>query len=646
MSNADGLRRAVRRISGGFILIVAAHLVLAASPQTKSLEMGLTWVVDQTTRLAKLTIAPGAYLMAPDGYSLTMTVNGVETGLRPGAYTGDILLNVTEVNAIKFSDTISHDFRQALYLDQSGIVAIKSVLPAAGKYSLSNEVLTGLRVRSTGENFNGIYVAGGSYTIRGASIDLTGNGGDDFAGYGAAVMSAGKDTRLVVDGARIRTRGVVRTAAVADKGSHLIVKNSDLKALGGTLPPDYIPNTALGLMKNVPWLLGVSGNNRATNLLGDNTTATYINSSIAAEDWGVLSVDASSNTRLTAINSKIQITGNSGYGTYAIGNSVNSFYGCDIRVPDYAAIIVGGHVIYGASTPAILSRLNGELNLGLSPDELRSLRQRPTTVHSGRFGLMIWGDATVKISDDTTFDTAQSTFLIKRAAASIDVDGSNGARLNPGNGIIVQVMETDNPGPVVLNGRRLTIGVYHEPKFPAIRASDFDLTASHSTDVIANLHKINLSGSFYNAARGAVPVPAAAAAGASSPAPGAATIVAPPVGRNLVLNVEDSSVTGVISASVSRHSVDTITAQQYRQLGEVTNTPEPAINNGVIVTLRSSTWAVTGKSYLTSLSIDGGSKIEAANGYQLVMTVDGRAAQPTPGTYQGLIMMDLSRITH
>ncbi len=622
-------------------VISAACPTLQAATLSKSLEPGITWVVEQTTPMRRLTIAPGALVTAPLGHSVTMTINGVETGLRPGSYAGDILLTVTDANEITFkamNATLVHNFRQAVCLDQNGLAVHKSVLAAAGKYALVDDVLTGIKISSVGENFNGIFVAGGSYTVKGATITLDGNGGDDFAGFGAALMSTGPETRLVVDGANIRTHGAIRTAAVADKGSHLIVKNSALRADAGTLPADYIPNTGLGLMKNVPWMLGITGNNRATNLLGDSTTATYINSSISAEEWGALSVDFSTNTRLTAINSTVRITGRSGYGTYAIGNSTNAFYGSQIVVPDYAAIVVGGHVIYGASTQQNLAQLNSELQLGLSATELSALPQRPTSIHSGRFGIMIWGDATVKIADDTTFDTAQTTFLIKSAAAQIDLEGSRGARLTPKNGVLLQLMETDNPGVVVQNGQRLTIGVYHEPKTPPPRANDFDLAALHATDVIANFSNIQLWGDFYNAARGANPQVLSSAATPGGP-PGAK---APPAGRNLILNFDHAGIVGIITSSVAHHSLDTITAEDYRQLGEVTNTPASAINNGVVVSLIHSTWTVTGESHLTNLKIGDNSSVRAPQGATIKMSVDGRPTALDKGSYTGQIDLALS----
>jgi hypothetical protein len=598
----------------------------ADAPSSRSIGPGLTWVLDKTTALKSLTLAPGAYIMAPQGYSVTMTVNGVETGMRPGRYSGNVQLVVTAANTIKFNDALIHDFRQALYLDKTGVVAEKSVLAAAGKFALNDGTLTGARVKSVGESFNGIYVADGRYTVKGVNIDLQGNGGNDFAGYGAAIMAAGAGTTLVVDGAKIVTRGAIRTAAVADKGAHLIVKHSTLVANAGILPSDYIPNSALGTMKNVPWMLGLVGNNRATNLLGDNSTAAYINSTLVAEEWGVLSVDASQNTKVTAINSNISITGKSGYGTYSLGNSTNSFYGSSISVPDYGAIVVGGHLVFADSDPATVGRLNNEMQLGLGAAEIAALPTANTSVLSKRFGVLVWGDATIDISGNSRFDTGESVFLVKSAKAEISVDGARGAQLRSRNGVLLQLMETDNPGAVTVNGKRLTVGVYREPQSPAEKVAGFDIGSAHDSDVNAKFSNIALSGNFYNAFRGGV----VAAAGPGGP---------PPAGRNLVLTLENATLAGVVSATTARHAVSTITALEYQQLGEITNTAAAAVNNGVIVTLNNSTWTVTGTSYLSGLNIGAGSKLAAPAGASLSLTVDGVPTAISAGRYRGDIVL-------
>ena len=47
---------------------------------SKVVATGETWIVTQTTRLSKLTVAPGGIIAAPEHKNVTLTVNGVETG--------------------------------------------------------------------------------------------------------------------------------------------------------------------------------------------------------------------------------------------------------------------------------------------------------------------------------------------------------------------------------------------------------------------------------------------------------------------------------------------------------------------------------------------------------------------------------------
>ncbi len=654
---------------------VAALLLTAGAwadgSATRSVAAGATWTVSETTRLETLDIAPGATVAASSGRSLTLTVNGVETALAPGHYAGDVRLTPTEPNIVRFGAgmpggaEVAHHFRQAVYLDASGLVAAKSVLAAAGKAQLAGNVLGGARVRSVGENFNGIYVAGGRYTLAAPELDIAGNGGNDFAGYGAALMSTGKGTTLVVDRARVRTHGAIRTAVIADGGSNLIVKNSDIAAREGVLPADYVSNVSPGKMKDAPWMLGIRGNCRATNLLGNDTNATYINSSIAAEGWGVLSIDNSYNTHLTTINSRIRITGRSGYGSYAIGNSLNAFYGSTFDVPDYGVIITGGNAVFGASAPATLQRLNTELKLGLGTSELAAIKRRPTVLRSRRFGVMWHGDGSVKVGDDTVIDTGMSTFLVKGASAKIDLDGTGGARLRAGNGVIVQVIDNDDPGPGMVDGVMVNNGVFREPTAAPEKIADFDVGKAHDSDVVATLTGISLAGNFYNAIRGGVSMggapegmgslgPGGMGGGAGGPGGPGAGDGGPPTGmmmggpkpasRNMVVKLVNSKLAGVISASTAKHRKDAIGVEDYQLLGVVTNTPGAAINNGVLVELDHSTWTVTGTSYLTSLTIGADAQVAAPKGRKVTLKVNGQERPLAAGNYQGALVLEVAPI--
>ena len=332
-------------------------------------------------------------------------------------------------------------------------------------------------------------------------------------------------------------------------------------------------------------------------------------------------------------NSHIAISGKSGYGTYSIGTALNSFYGSDIKVPDYGAVITGGNVIFGASNPETVARLNTELKLGLTAAELASITTTQSSVKSDRFGVMVWNQNptesnTLKIMDGTVFETGEAVIVDRGAAAVIDVDGSKGAQLKSGNGIILQMMDLDKAPSVVANGKSSTTGVYHELPVPAVKVKDFDVTLSHTSDVSANFNQIALKGDFYN--------------GISASSVGAPNST-PPSGKNLVLKFDQSSITGVITASVARHSKDPLTSADYKLVSEVKNTPGAAVNNGVIVSLFRSTWTVTGTSYLTCLTIGDGSSVAAPKGSKLILTVDGVAKPVKAGAYQGAIVLTVEK---
>ena len=100
----------------------------------------------------------------------------------------------------------------------------------------------------------------------------------------------------------------------------------------------------------------------------------------------------------------------------------------------------------------------------------------------------------------------------------------------------------------------------------------------------------------------------------------------------------------MISASTSQHRQSTISAEDYRLLGVVTNTVGPVVNHGVIVSLEAgSTWKVTGTSYLSSLTIGADSQVKGTHGTAVTMTVDGVPTALVPGgTYTGDIVLTTS----
>ncbi len=634
--------------TGGTLLFASVGASAATSRRPTediTVEPGQTYVVPQTIRLHRLTVEPGGSIVAPSGYSLTLTVDGIETGQKltstsatdtaivPGTYLGNVVLTVAQANPVAWQG-LTFPFRQALYVDSGGVESAKSVFAAVRGGRVTNTSAENIKILSSGEAFDGVYVSDATYALRRPTIELDGNGRSDFVGYGAAIVGTGTNTRLVVNRAYINNTGAVRTGVVAEGGANVIVKNSWIQVHDGVLPSDYVPTVDLGYMEQIPWMLGAAGNVRATNLLGVDTKASYITSAILSQGWGALSTDSGQDGTLTAINSYVANTGSEGgYGSYAIGNATENFLGDFFNVGTYATINRGGAVHYGDSTRKAVSTLNSSLALGLSTRELAALPVRRTIVDSRRFGFMWHGAGTLSIDGGTVVNSREATFLDKGQQIGVTVDGSQGARLNPANGILEQVMDNDDPGPNLINsvpGRicpcTVNNGVYTDPTGTPATDDSFDVTTAHSTDAVSTFSNIALRGNLYNGIRGN-----------EAGGPGGPGLA----GLNMVLTFDRASIDGVISAASTHHLVSPISAGNYQDLGEVTNAPAPVINNGVIVNLTNgSRWTVTGASYLSKLTVGAGAAVTAPAGHTLSMTVNGTPTTIVPGsTYTGAITL-------
>jgi hypothetical protein len=234
--------------AGGLLL---PRIAVAAPADTKiTVAAGQTVTLTKTTKASEVSIATGGFVTVPLGHSLTMTVDGVETGsalaktggtdtaIAAGSYRGGIVLTVAKENPVSFQ-SLTFPFRQAIDVNASGVAAAASVLAAVVGGKVTASGASDVRITSTGEAFNGVYVSGGTYALQRPRVAFTGNGRSDFVGYGAAVVGTGVGTRLTVDDATIATKGVVRTAVIADGGSNVVVKNSRISVRNGALPAAY-----------------------------------------------------------------------------------------------------------------------------------------------------------------------------------------------------------------------------------------------------------------------------------------------------------------------------------------------------------------------------------------------------------------------
>ena len=572
--------------------------------QFKTVSEGV-FTVTEDLHLEELNIAEGASVAAPEGKKVTMTIGGVATKIVPGSFQGDIVLRVTDDIPVRFfAYKEPMEYRAAAYIKDGKVCDHQSVPSAIRSGEVTGAWAKDVKIVCRDEAFNGLFIDGeGEYVIDGADIDLEGLGGNDFNGYGAAIMSHGT-AKVTVNHANVHVRGASRNSFFVGENSEMTINDSVVFNETGILPPGYVDNVDMGGMMRVPWMLGLRGNSRATNL-ADFGTAHYNRCHLMAEGWGVLSTDAVDRCRLYATDCLIEVTGPSGYGAFSIGDCNDVFDHCVFNVPDYALI--------QANDNSCGEFLNG------------------TVVNSGRFGVMSFLNQGGKlVVHDSTFNTAKAVFLIKGCTPELDVRAS---KLNSDTNTILQLFDLDDPS----GSNRW----FFDPKEEDVYIEGRDLTAAvPGHDVIARFADMEVRGDFYNATTN-IPLDTTGMPEFIMPAMPEGEEMPPrpepgPLPKNLDLTFENAAVTGRITAAKVRHRVERVDKTNCEQLGELDFTAREAINNGVIVTLKSgAVWNVTGTSYLTKLVIEDGAAVNARS-----MTVDGVPTPLVPGTYTGKIVIE------
>lgn len=362
-------------------------------------------------------------------------------------------------------------YHTALFVDASGVVDEKSVTEAIQGGSFDGTKAEGLTIEGTDPSFNGIIVAGGiDYTISKATIrfDTDGDGlqACDFSGKGTAITSFGEGTKLTIEDSDISVSGVANMTLFADSGSTMTIRNSKLHSDGGTLHDGYKNSPSQNTMVAPPWILGIMGNSRCTNLEGNNTTMNVIDSETSAAKWAVLSTDSGSNMKLNVVNTTMDLLGNdkimqadgtykdddgdpnpftasSGYGTYVIGSADEQFLGVTMNVGTYGSIFTGGSGTYTnleAGKTYELMDANGEVS-----EVYEATEDKITTINSDTFGFMSHqGTDTINLEGGTQVNSNYASLLIKNTQGDTVVNVKDGAQLNSGNNILMQVMDNDD----------------------------------------------------------------------------------------------------------------------------------------------------------------------------------------------------------
>lgn len=551
-------------------------------------EQGLI-LLEESIHCTQYTVPAGALMTARPGKQVTLTVDGIETPIDPGrTYYGDVRFTVADTYEITHMFDV-YESRTGLCI-RSNTQDSASVPASILDGTITTTEATDLKLNSQNDYFNPIVIDSPSpYTLKNPQLIMNGHGGDDFAGYGAGIMVTG-DSQVVIDGGRIDTCGSIRTAIWLGGHSKTLVKNMTIVGQDG--PTTDFP---VAVMNEVPWPLGLKGNLRTTNLL-EWADGTYLNCDVSCQNWGVMSTDGSwRGSKLTCINTTATITGESGYGAYCDMGVEDYFYGSTLNVPDYGVVIGGG---FCGSTFGPSSRENTGVLYEEIPEDRRDVA---TVIHAGKNAVMIHSNqgGHCTLEPGTQFHSGRACILVKskyekEVTTKIEC---NGALLRSDNGILFQLMESDDAGTPSAEGFLI-------PEVCPV-AHGLDVTDPDAPNTLhAYFNDMDLEGSVYNSHWTG--------------------------GQNLCIHGSHIHIRGNVSAA-KEHHVNVapgghITKETYYEIGNIAVDPVPVSTSGVILILSDgSTWTPTDKSYLSRLELGADCTLYGT------LIVDGAPVQPEPG---------------
>ena len=616
-----------------------------------------------------LVIEDGNIPIAAEGKALLMTVDGVVTNITPGIYPGKVVLTVYELSHVPEdqAELSSGDFRTALYV-MDGKLVPTGIEQAAGAFETEKQGITDVEYLSEANDMNGIIVGAHDYSETPFEISdswFSASGSGTSEGRGAVLMTVGK-ANVKLDGANIWNYGTL-SAIVASGESHLEVANSVIYG-----EKDFSAG------KLCPWVLGINGNNRLTNAI-DNAKVYYHDSIVVAESWAALSTDSGRGVRLVGENlfsgigrlepyeeshaadyTAVPELNGEKYGFY-LGNSAigecgyvnyadgfhNSFRDVTFYAPDYIFILS-----------------SGQASIDVEGDSY---------CHSGRFGIL-WHKnqgGTVSLKGGKWY--AEDALVLAKSYSSTDTAGCfcnvlcDGTDIKLGKGgVLYQLMTSDDMGltpgqvsvytvpeieadlsrveklPETYRAQKMEQGFPPFVKYPiyqldgqevTVREDEAGFLAAHPDAVPAmydapyriqsstfTLKNLCTEGDIFNGVYERIQV--------------------------LDVTLENAVVKGRISSAYTFH-VDAAgnpcapgttyskagKEDEHLGIGRVGNTPAPAINNPVHLTLKSGAqWTPTGTCYLEQLTMDGSAVIHGT------VSVDGETVS-APGTYTGNIVV-------
>ena len=576
---------------------------------------------------------------------------------------GSWSLGGTDADSVGGGD---YAYDAALYVTSDGIDEAKSATEriASGEYDATGA--SGIVIDDSTSGHNGILVVDADYTVTGATIDMLtdADGTDtcDFSGKGTAIAAFGSGANVTVEDSTIHTSGVATMPIFADDGATVTFKNSTLQSDGGTLSADYLNTPSQTLMVAPPWILGIMGNARGSNMMGRDTTTNVIDSETSAGAWAVLSTDAGDDMYLNVYNSTLTLNNadesaaaslqaeggqisqtldnpytvnyGTGYGTYVIGRAVETFAGSEINVGTYATIFTGGSATYTALKAGQTYELKN--HAGATTATYEATEDKVTEIHSDTFGFMAHqNENSITVEKGTVVDTGYATFLVKTGASNQILTATvDDAQITNG-GVLIQVMDNDdatNGGmmdaddPENTNGGSQNFKPYHteDAGFDTSEAAasgvaqTFTFTYGDCTRNIYNASGSDgLEGNALNMTFGEGATYTGAIAST------AAIHVTYDGSQAVKENGGDAfDDADEAAAFAAQYQNTAFTIEEYWSIGQVANLVNDNGGNAVNVTLTGdAVWHVTGTSLLASLTLEDDAQVIVPE--DITLTVNG-----------------------
>ena len=619
-------------------------------------------LVAENLKTEFLTIEAGAKLLAPEGKYLALTVNGCVHPLEAGAYHGDVEITVAEPVTEEIYPSVRRKnpipLEAAISVKDGKLVPAQGVAAAVQHGTVTDTEADDIFIATDAPDFAGIVVDGeGSYTINRARICMEGEGSNDFVGMGAGVAAIG-GADVTINDSEINLSSVTRCAVHVGGTGTVTVNNTKMYNVS--------PKVEMG---NWSWGIAIRGTNRLCQLADDGTVH-YNGCTMRSNGWGILSVDA--HMFVENCDMELEGAGSHGYGVFCIGPTDMHLKNTKLTANGFPLLL------RGMERKGILEVTDG------------------CEIRGRRFALHAQGDTgSVVTIKDSKLITDQATMLIKGSTGT--VYNIENTVMEPGNGQILQLIDSDDPG---LHGTFVDVSVYD--KADTYMEGRNLTKADPEDDITLNITGCDLKGDLLNSTSnlpslaskeapkelvlrdakapgelgnegkvsGKPPMmgdmpgmpPMGGPGGPGGPgAPGGMPPMGGPGGpggpggmpgggmppfmmgdapKNLTLNLKNTKLEGIVSSATQhyREGLKFLEETIREELSNVTQTPAPTVNNGVLVSLdEKSVWTVTGDSYITSLTLAEGAVVTAPSGKKLAVTVDGQPTQLAAGTVTGKI---------